>query len=107
MKLHHTLGYHPEADEQSEHTNQTLEQYLHSYCCYQQSNWVQLLLLTEFTYNNIPSASTRVFPFFANKGYHPLLNFRPLTDPISNTTDAFINNLEVVYKFIELSIKEV
>ena len=28
MKLHFTSGYHPEGDGQTEHTNQTLEQYL-------------------------------------------------------------------------------
>ena len=28
IKLHHTLGYHPEANRQLEHTNQTLKQYL-------------------------------------------------------------------------------
>ena len=28
MKLHFTSGYHPESDGQTEHTNQTLKQYL-------------------------------------------------------------------------------
>lgn len=35
MKLHYTSGYHPEADGQTERTNQTLEQYLRTYCNYQ------------------------------------------------------------------------
>jgi len=39
MKLHFTLGYHPERDGQIEQVNQTLEQYLHAYCNYQQDNW--------------------------------------------------------------------
>jgi len=38
MKLHFTLGYHLEANGQTEHTNQTLEQYLRIYCNYQQSD---------------------------------------------------------------------
>jgi len=62
--------------------------------------------LVKFTYNNIPLVSTGVSSFFANKGYHPLLNIRPPTDPIPNTTEAFINNLKVVYKSIKLFIKE-
>ena len=45
MQLHFTLGYHPEDNGQTEHTNQTLEQYLHIYCNYQQDNWSELLLL--------------------------------------------------------------
>ena len=34
MRLHFTLGYHSEGDGQTEHMNQTLEQYLHVYCNY-------------------------------------------------------------------------
>ena len=40
MRLHFTSGYHPEGDGQTERTNQTLEQYLHVYCNYQQDNWL-------------------------------------------------------------------
>jgi len=35
MKLHYTSGYHPKTDGQTERTNQTLEQYLRTYCNYQ------------------------------------------------------------------------
>jgi len=70
MKLHFTSGYHPEGDGQTEQTNQTLEQYLWVYCNYQQDNWSEHLQLAEFAYNNSPSATTGVTPFFANKGYH-------------------------------------
>jgi len=34
IKLYFTLGYHPEADSQTKHTNQTLEQFLRIYCNY-------------------------------------------------------------------------
>ena len=60
MWLHFTSGYHPEGDGQTERTNQTLKQYLHVYCNYQQDNWSELLPLTEFAYNNAPSATTGV-----------------------------------------------
>ena len=73
MKLHFTSGYHPEGDGQTECTNQTLEQYIRVYCNYQQDNWFMLLLLAEVAYNNAPSATTTVTPFYANKGYHPNL----------------------------------
>jgi len=73
MRLHFTSGYHPKANSQAEWTNQTLEQYLRIYCNYQQDNWSELLPLAEFAYNNAPSATTGVSPFFANKRYHPNL----------------------------------
>jgi hypothetical protein len=69
MMLHFTSGYHLEGDKQTEHVNQTLEQYLHIYCNYQQNNWKSLLPLAEFTYNNAPNATTSVSPFYANKGF--------------------------------------
>src|ERR1700726_4383974 len=54
-----------------------LEQYLHCYCNYQQDNWSELLPLAEFAYNNAPSATTGISPFFANKGYHPNISVYP------------------------------
>ena len=60
--LHFTSGYHPEGDGQTECMNQTLEQYLHIYCNYQQDNWSKLLPLAEFMYNNAPNAMTGSSP---------------------------------------------
>jgi len=60
MKLHFTSGYHLEGDGQTEHTNQTLEQYIRVYCNYQQDNWSGLLPLAEFAYNNTLSATMGV-----------------------------------------------
>jgi len=39
LKLYFILGYHLEADDQTECTNQTLEQFLRIYYNYQQLNW--------------------------------------------------------------------
>ena len=77
MKIHFTLGYHPEGDGQTECLNQTLEQYLRIFCNYQQDNWSELLPLAEFTYNNAPSATMGVSPFYANNGYHPNIMVYP------------------------------
>jgi len=77
MWFHFTLGYHSEGDGQTEYMNQTLEQYLCVYCNYQQDNWSELLSLVEFAYNNILSATTGVFPFFANKRYHLNITVHP------------------------------
>src|SRR5260370_8798276 len=70
MRLHFTSGYHLEGDGQMEHANQVLEQYLWVYMNYQQDDWVTLLPMAEFAYNNATNTTTGVSPFFTNKGYH-------------------------------------
>ena len=94
MRLHFTSGYHLEANGQVEQTNQTLEQYFHIYCNYQQNNWFELLPLAEFAYNNASSTTTGVSPFFANKGYHPNLSVYPEWDIASSHACDFVLNLD-------------
>ena len=84
IQLHFTSGYHSEGDGQTEHTNQTLEQYLCVYCNYQQDNWSELLPLAEFAYNNAPSTTTGISPFFANKGYYLNITVHPERDTASS-----------------------
>ena len=74
-----STAYHPQSDGQTERTNQTLEQYLRTYCGFHQDDWSQLLPLAEFTYNNAQSTSTGMSPFFANYGYHPRATLRVRT----------------------------
>src|SRR5258708_35041311 len=84
MRLHFTLGYHPEGDGQMEHANQVLEQYLRVYTNYQQDDWATLLPMAKFAYNNAMNMMTGVSPFFANKGItwssqwtHRLIHHQP------------------------------
>ena len=84
MWLHFTSDYHTEGDGQTEHMNQTLEQYLYVYCNYQQDNWFELLPFVEFAYNNALSATTGVSPLFTNKRYHPNITVHPEHDIASS-----------------------
>ena len=104
MGLHFTLGYHPEGNGQTKHTNQTLEQYLCVYCNYQQDNWSDLLPITEFTFNNAPSATTGISPFFANKGYHPALAMHPKYDITLAHAQEFAIDLQELHLTLKLEI---
>ena len=104
MWLHFTSGYHPEGDGQTECMNQTLEQYLHVYCNYQQDNWSELLSLIEFAYNNAPSATTGVSPFFANKGYHPNITVHPECDIASSRACDFAVDLDELQSTLKAEI---
>jgi len=104
MCLHFTSGYHPEGDGQTEHTNQTLEQYLCVYCNYQQDNWSKLLPLVKFAYNNAPSATTGDSPFFANKGYHPNITVHPERNIASSQAHDFAIDLDELQSTLKAEI---
>jgi hypothetical protein len=53
-----------------------MEQYLRAFATYEQDNWVDLLPLAEFAYNNSVHVTTRLTPFYANYGYHPEMHFK-------------------------------
>src|SRR5882724_10831434 len=74
IKANLSTAYHPETDGQTECVNQILEQYLRVYVNYQQDDWVNLLPLAEFAYNNTSHLAMMVTLFFANKGFHPKLD---------------------------------
>jgi len=71
VKLNMSTAFHPESHGQTERVNQTLEQYLRSYCTYQQDDWVSLLLFAEHAYNTSTSESTKGSPFEINYGFAP------------------------------------
>jgi IS30 family transposase len=77
MRLYFTSGYYPEGDGQTEHVNQTLEQYFRIYCNFQQDNWHTLLPNAEFCYNNTPSSTTGVSPSLLTRVTIQLLPFIP------------------------------
>ena len=96
-----TSGYHPEGDGQTERMNQMLEQYLWIYCNYQQDNWSELLPLAEFSYNNAPNATTSVFSFFANKGYHPNISIHLEWDLTSKRAQEYSIDLDSLHQFLQ------
>src|SRR5258708_17401258 len=102
MRLHFTSGYHLEGDGQMECANQVLEQYLQVYMNYQQDNWVTLLPMAEFAYNNTTNTTTGVPPFFANKGYHPEFTVDLQVETSLAEVQAFMVDLE----HIQVELKE-
>jgi len=106
MRLHFTSGYHPEGDGQTERTNQTLEQYIRVYCNYQQDNWAELLPLAEFAFNNAPSATTGISPFFANKGYNPNISVYPERDLASTRARQFAVDLDELHVVLKSEIRQ-
>ena len=67
-QLNFSTSYHPETDEQTERTNQVLEDLLCMYCMDQQTKWEEYLPLVEFSYNNSFQATIGMAPFEALYG---------------------------------------
>src|SRR5258708_4566091 len=106
MRLHFTLGYHPEGDGQTECANQVLEQYLQVYTNYQQDDWATLLPMAEFAYNNAMNVTTGVSPFFTNKGYHPEFTADPQVETSLAKAQAFVVDLECVQAELKENIAQ-
>jgi hypothetical protein len=70
-----STAFHPETDGQTERFNAELERYLRAHVNYLQDNWVEYLCMAEFAANALPSDSTKISPFFANKGFEPRMSF--------------------------------
>ncbi len=71
---------------------------------YQQDDWLSLLLLVEFTYNNATNEMTGVSPFFTNKGYHPSLAVELNIQVSSTGAQCFILDLDDLHSKLKWSI---
>jgi hypothetical protein len=102
-----STAYHPQMDGQTERLNSVMEQYLRSFVSYQQDDWTTWLPMAEFAANNQSSASTRVFSFFANKRYHPRMNFRfPRTPqgPQQLDASAMTHRMKKLFEHLTIQI---
>jgi len=88
------MTYHPQTDGQSKQMNQTVETYLRHYVNKNQNNWVQLLLTTQFAYNNTQNETTEETPFWANYEYN-LKVWRELQAHRSQSQKAILNIAEI------------
>ena len=62
--------------------------------------------MAEFTYNNAPSATTGVSPFFANKGYHPNIIVHPEKELSSAQAREFAVDLDELHQELKTQIAE-
>lgn len=101
-----TTAYHPQANGQTERTNQTLETYLRSFISYQQDDWVSLLPLAEFAFNNTTSDATQKSPFYANYGYNPRFNLVSSPGPSTvPAAEAYQERLHSIQEELRLELK--
>jgi hypothetical protein len=92
IEPHFSTAYHLQTQGQVENNNKWMETYLCMFCSHRQDNWVDLLLMAEFSYNNHHHPSINTTPFFANFGYHPRLSNVPMAAQ-SNPPDIHVQQI--------------
>ena len=109
LKCRLSTAFHPQTDGQTERMNQTVEQYLHIYCNYQQDNWMNLLSLAEFEYNNAHQPTIDCSPFYTNFSFHIkfMVNLHspstsvPVTKALAETLQSHHSDLIESIKFTQ------
>jgi hypothetical protein len=89
-----TTAYHPQADGQTERVNQELEQYLRLFVSERQDDWVELLSMAEFQYNNHIHSSTHETPFLLDSGQHPRMGFEPQAPSKVELVNEFMERMK-------------
>ena len=73
-----STAFHLQTDGQTERHNQMIEAYLRVFVSQEQDNWVSLLPMAKFAYNNSVTLENGMSPFYANYGFH-LVTINPAT----------------------------
>ena len=93
-----STAFHPQTDGQTERLNQTIETYLRSFVSREQDDWVGLLPMAEFAYNNSTTTATGLSPFYANYGFHPAATNPPRGEPRNPASSTYAHWMHTVHK---------
>ena len=85
-----------------------MERHLRTYVSHFQDNWVDLLPMAEFAANANPSATTKIPPFQATRGYVSRMSFDPVDLSEKSTRERLANtrarsiaaDMEEVWEFV-------
>ena len=88
IKRRMSIAFHPQTDGQIERQNSVMEQFLRAFVNFEQNDWVELLPMAEFAYNNSKHASTGFSPFEVMLGYSPRMFFEETWDKKAKSKSA-------------------
>ena len=94
IRLKMSTTYHSQTNDQTERQNNTMKQFLRTFVNFEQNNWIELLSLTKFAYNNTKHASTQMSSFEVMQKYTSRMSFE-------NSA-----NFKVKFKFVNEHVKK-
>jgi len=89
--------FHPQTDSQTERLNQTIKAYLRAFVSKEQDDWVRLLPMAEFSYNNSTTTGNGMSPFYANYGFHPAAMDPSSTEPPNPASQVYAHWMRTVH----------
>ena len=75
MKCRLSTVFHSQTDKQTECQNQILKHYIRCYCSDKQDNWINLLSLAEFAYQNKMQTLIEYNLFYTIYNYHSIIHY--------------------------------
>jgi transposase InsO family protein len=93
-----STAFHPQTDGQTERLNQTIESYLRSFVNHEQDDWVNLLPMAEFAYNNSVTTATGLSPFYANFGFHPTATNPAAANTLNPASTVYAHWMHTVHE---------
>jgi len=89
--------FHPQTDGQREQLNQTIEAYLRAFVSKEHDDWVRLLPMAEFVYNNSTTTGNGMSPFYAYYGFHPAAMDPATMEPLNPASQVYAHWMHTVY----------
>jgi len=93
-----STAFHPQTDGLTERLNQTIESYLRAFVGKEQDDWVRLLPMAEFAYNNSVTTGNGISPFYANYGFHPATPNPPTEEPFNPASTNYAHWMSGVHE---------
>jgi len=97
IQPHMSTAFHPQSDGQTKRLNQTIEAYLRAFVSKEQDDWVQLLPMAEFAYNNSITTGNGMSPFYANYGFHAVAMNMASTEPLNPASKVYAHWMKTVH----------
>jgi len=101
-----STAFHAQTDGQTERLNQTIEAYLCAFVGKEQDDWVRLLPMAEFAYNNSTTTGYGMSPFYATYGFHPIAGNPASTGPLNPTSKTYAHWMHTVHDETRKGLEE-